>query len=166
MGDKRLAVYPGTFDPPTLGHVDIVRRGLTIFDTLVVAVADQASGKQPLFAVRERLEMLREATADLPGVTVEAYSGLTVAYAERRGACAILRGVRTLTDFDYESHLALTNRHMTGIETVFVIANERLSFISSSLTKEIALLGGDVSTMVPPGVLRALQARFSGLRET
>jgi len=164
MAEQRVAVYPGSFDPPTLGHLDIVRRGLTIFDELVVAVSDNP-GKQHLFSTVERVALLREATADLPGVSVETYTGLTVSYVQRRGGCAILRGIRTLSDFDYESHLALTNRAMSGLETVFVMASPACSFISSSLIREIARLGGDVSAMVPAGVNLALGKKFAGLRE-
>ena len=162
--EKRLAVYPGTFDPPTLGHLDIIRRGLDVFDEIVVAVTDNAD-KRTLLSAKERVRLLRAATQDLQGVSVEPYSGLTIAFARRRGACAILRGIRTMSDFDYESHLALTNRTVGGIETVFVLADARLSYISSSLIKEIAGLGGDVSAMVPPAVLQALQKRLSGLKE-
>ena len=160
MGSKRVAVYPGMFDPPTLGHLDIIRRARALFDELVVAVAVNPD-KQSLWSPAERQALLREATADLDGVTVDIYDGLTVDYAASRGACAIVRGIRTLSDFDYESHLALTNRAMTGIETVFVLADRRVSFISSSLIREIARMGGDVSAMVPPCVTKALKKTFS-----
>ena len=160
MAAKRLAVYPGAFDPPTLGHLDIVRRGLAVFDEVVVAVSAN-SGKSHLFGVEEREALLREATAGMEGVVVDAYEGLTVDYARRRGACALLRGVRTMSDFDYESHLALTNRAISGIETVFVIAAEGYGFISSSLVREVAGLGGDVSSLVPPCVCEALKRKLT-----
>jgi pantetheine-phosphate adenylyltransferase len=156
---KRIAVFPGAFDPPTLGHLDIVQRGLTIFDEVVVAVA-RNPGKAPLFSVEERIALLREATAGLAGVTVDAYEGLTVDYVRKLGATAILRGLRTPTDLDFEMQLALTNRAISGTETVFVAAGERYSFISSSLIKEVARLGGDVSSMVPPEVLRGLKEKL------
>lgn len=156
---KRIAVFPGAFDPPTLGHLDIVERGLTIFDEVVVAVA-RNPGKSPLFSVEERVALLREATAGLAGVTVDAYDGLTVDYVRKLGATAILRGLRTPTDLDFEMQLALTNRAISGTETVFVAAGERYGFISSSLIKEVARLGGDVSSMVPAGVLRRLKEKL------
>lgn len=158
MSNRRVAVYPGAFDPPTLGHLDVVRRGLTVFDELVVAVAVNPD-KRPLFSAEERVDLWRRATADLGGVTVDTFSGLTVDYAAGRQACAILRGVRSVSDFDYESHLALTNRMMTGIETVFMLAAPEKAHITSSLVREISRLGGDVSKMVPPCVLEALQRK-------
>jgi pantetheine-phosphate adenylyltransferase len=159
VSNKRIAVYPGAFDPPTLGHLDIVRRGLALFDEVVVAVAVNPD-KTSLCTVAERETLLREATADLPGVTVDSYEGLTVDYVRHRGGGAILRGIRTLSDFDYESHLALTNRSMTGVETVFVLAAPEVSFISSTLVRQIARAGGDISPMVPPCVASALKAKF------
>lgn len=160
MPGTSLAVYPGAFDPPTLGHLDIIRRGLTIFDELVVAVTANP-GKQPLLEVAEREALLREATADLGGVSVETYEGLTVDYAKHRGARVILRGIRTMSDLDYESHLAGTNRALSGIETVFVLAGDATRFITSSLVREVARLGGDVSAMVPPCVIEALKRKLS-----
>jgi len=159
MGEKCLAVYPGVFDPPTLGHLDIIRRGLAVFDRLVVAVAVNP-GKQPLWSAAERQAMLREATADLDRVSVDTYEGLTVDFVKACGARAILRGIRTTSDYDWESHLAGTNRAASGIETVFVMADGRYAYITSSLVKEVARLGGDVSAMVPPVVLEALKKRF------
>jgi pantetheine-phosphate adenylyltransferase len=156
---KRIAVFPGAFDPLTLGHLDIMRRGLTIFDEVVVAVA-RNPGKAPLFSVEERLALLREATAGMERIAVDAYEGLTVDYVRKLGASVILRGIRTPTDLDFELHLALTNRAISGTETVFVAAGERYWFISSSLIKEVARLGGDVSSMVPPAVLRALREKL------
>jgi pantetheine-phosphate adenylyltransferase len=165
MAAKRLAICPGAFDPPTLGHLDIIRRGLAVFDEVVVAVAHNP-GKDALFSVQERLLLLGESTAGMAHVTIDSYDGLTIDYARQLGACAILRGIRTPADFDYESHLALTNRALSGIETVFVLASPQFSFISSSLIREVARLGGDVSSLVPASVLKALRQRFSGLKET
>jgi len=160
MGDKRLAVYPGMFDPPSLGHLDIIRRGLAVFDEIIVAVAANPD-KAPLFTVAERMELLREAAADLAGVRVDSYEGLTVDFVKRVGAGGILRGIRTMSDFDYERHLALTNRTISGVETVFVMGSETYGFISSRLIREVARFGGDVSALVPPCVAKALAKRFS-----
>ena len=160
MAGKGRIVYPGAFDPPTLGHLDIIQRGLSVFDEVVVAVAAKP-GKETLFDAAERVALVRETTAGTDGVTVETYDGLTVDFVGRCEARAILRGIRTMSDFDYESHLALTNRTISEVETVFVMAGARYSFISSSLIKEVARLGGDVSAMVPPCVAEALERKFS-----
>lgn len=159
MADRRIGVYPGTFDPPTLGHLDIIGRGLKLFDELVVAVTTNPE-KTSLLTVNQRVALLTEATAGMDGVTVDSFNGLTVNYVAARGAMAILRGIRTLTDLDYESHLALTNRTIGGVETVFVMAGRQYGFISSSLVREVARLGGDVSQMVPPCVAEALKEKF------
>jgi len=161
MSSKRIAVYPGAFDPPTLGHLDLVERGLIVFDEVIVAVAANPD-KHPLFAPEERVALWRQATAGLRGVTIDSFRGLTVDYVAQSGACAIVRGVRTVSDFDYESHLALTNRMMTGIETVFLLAAPEKAHITSSLVREISRLGGDVSKMVSPCVLEALKRKIAG----
>jgi len=159
MAKGQVAVYPGIFDPATLGHLDIIQRGAAIFDGLIVAVASKPD-KQCLFAAEERVAMMREATAEVEGVTVEAYDGLTVEFVRSRGASVILRGLRHYSDFEYEYQLALTNRTIAGIETVFVMADERVAYISSRLVREVASLGGDVSALVPPNVAEALGARL------
>jgi pantetheine-phosphate adenylyltransferase len=159
MSERRLGVYPGAFDPPTLGHVDVVRRALAVFDRVVVAVAENPS-KTHLLPAEERRRLFAESVSGLDGVTVDVFGGLTVDYVGRCGAAAIVRGVRTMSDFDYESHLALTNRAMSGVETVFILASPQVGFISSSLVREIARMGGDVSSMVPPPVVEALRAAF------
>ena len=156
----RVAVYPGIFDPPTNGHLDIIRRGVKLFDRLIVAVAENHE-KKTLFTLGERITLLTEATGtggaeNLQQVDVESYTGLTVDFVRRMGASVILRGIRTVADLDYEWRLALTNRAISGIETVFVLADERLAYISSTLVKEIGGLGGDTSSMVPPNVLAAI----------
>ena len=158
MSKQRVAVYPGVFDPVTLGHMDIIRRGAALFDRLIVAVADNPA-KQSLFTTGERLAMVREAVGNLKGVAVDSYEGLTVEYVRRHGASVILRGLRQHSDFEYEYQLALTNRTISGVETVFVMADERVAYISSHLVREVAALGGDVSPLVPKGVLKALKAK-------
>jgi len=160
MSTVKTAIYPGVFDPVTLGHLDIIRRGAALFGRLIVAVAVHTD-KRPLFSVEDRVALVRTATADLPGVAVDAYEGLTVDFVAKHQASVILRGLRQRADFEYESQLALTNRTISGIETVFVMADERVAFISSHLVREVAGLGGDVSRLVPPPVLEALK-RQSG----
>jgi len=160
MSKQRVAVYPGVFDPVTLGHMDIIRRGAALFDRLIVAVADNPA-KQSLFTTGERLAMVREAVGDLKGVAVDSYKGLTVEYVRRHGASVILRGLRQHSDFEYEYQLALTNRTISGVETVFVMADERVAYISSHLVREVAALGGDVSPLVPKGVMKALKAKLA-----
>jgi pantetheine-phosphate adenylyltransferase len=159
MDDARVAVYPGVFDPVTLGHLDVVQRGARLFDRLTVAVASKPE-KESLFSVEERLELVREATADAAGIEVDAYEGLTVEFVQRHGASVILRGLRQRSDFEYEYQLALTNRTIAGVETVFVMADERVAYISSHLVREVASLGGNVSKLVPANVVQALAAKL------
>jgi pantetheine-phosphate adenylyltransferase len=160
VSNRKTAVYPGVFDPITLGHLDIIRRGAALFDRLVVAVASNP-GKQSLFSIEERLALVRAATKGLPRVAVDSYRGLTVAYVQRHGASVILRGLRQHSDFEYEYQLALTNRTISGVETVFVMADERVAFISSHLVREVAAMGGDVSRLVPRNVLVALRKKLA-----
>ena len=162
MKSKRIAVSPGVFDPVTLGHLDIIRRGAALFDRLIVAVATNP-GKQALFSTDQRLAMVREAAAGLERVEVDAYAGLTVAFVAQHGASVILRGLRQHSDFQYEYQLALTNRTLSGIDTVFVMADERVAYISSHLVREVAALGGDVSALVPAHVSAALRAKFGAV---
>jgi pantetheine-phosphate adenylyltransferase len=148
----RIALYPGTFDPVTLGHVDLVERGRRLFDRIIVAVADSSS-KGPLFDVRARVELFQRATEHIDEVQVVPFSSLTVQFAREQGACAILRGLRAVSDFDYEFQLAWMNRKLDPqIETVFLCPNEHYSYVNSTLVKEIARLGGDVTEFVPPTV--------------
>ncbi|MFN8177248.1 MAG: pantetheine-phosphate adenylyltransferase [bacterium] len=155
----RTALYPGTFDPPTLGHVDLLQRGLHLFDRIVVGVAESRA-KQPLFTVAERVELFREAVRGVDSVTIVPFDSLTVTFAREHGACAILRGLRAVSDFDYEFQLAWMNRKLdASVETVFLCPNELYSFVNSSLVKEISRLGGDVSEFVPPVVAKALRER-------
>ncbi len=163
-GRKRIAVYPGTFDPITLGHLDIIRRGVKLVDVLVVAVARNA-GKGPMFGIDERLAMVREELADLDadGTLVEAraFDSLLMHFCQDIGASAILRGLRAVSDFEYEFQMAGMNARLNGeIETVFLMASERQQFISSRFVKEIGRLGGDVRSFVPPRVAVRLAERF------
>ncbi|EAF2116736.1 pantetheine-phosphate adenylyltransferase [Listeria monocytogenes] len=159
MGDK-IAVIPGTFDPITNGHLDIIERAAKIFDVLYVSVLNNSS-KKPLFTIEERMEMIRQVTAHLPNVQVESASGLTVDYAATRGATAIVRGLRAVSDFEYEMQIASMNRTLNvDIETFFVMTNTKYSFLSSSMVKEVAQYQGDISELVPEIVNKAVQAKF------
>jgi pantetheine-phosphate adenylyltransferase len=153
------AVFPGSFDPITNGHLDVVRRGVMLFDELIIAVG-RSPLKDELFSPDERVEMIKELVAGIPGVMVESYSGLTVEYAASRGASAILRGLRNLTDVQYEFQLALTNRSVAGIETVFIMTSEQYGFTSSTLIREVASLGGDVSNLIPKSVYERLKKKL------
>ncbi|MGN6369301.1 MAG: pantetheine-phosphate adenylyltransferase [Phycisphaerae bacterium] len=154
----KIAVFPGTFDPPTLGHIDIIDRGRKLFDQLIVAVGINPE-KEFLFPIDERLKLLRTLTKRFPNVSVEAYEGLTVQLVKKRNAAAILRGLRNLTDLDYEFRIALTNRKVASVETVFIMTREDFGFTSSSLIKQIATLGGQpqqLEGLLPPQVIRRL----------
>jgi pantetheine-phosphate adenylyltransferase len=156
------AMYPGTFDPITLGHEDLVRRAARLFDKVVVAIAANP-GKEPMFSLDERVSLARAALDDIGNVEVTGYSGLTVDFAVQNGLQAILRGLRAVSDFEYEFQLATMNRHLTDdVETVFLTPTEKYTFISSSLVREISSMGGDISEFVSPRVLSALQARHNG----
>ncbi|HAC0981003.1 TPA_asm: pantetheine-phosphate adenylyltransferase [Listeria monocytogenes] len=159
MGDK-IAVIPGTFDPITNGHLDIIERAAKIFDELYVSVLNNSS-KKPLFTIEERMEMIRQVTAHLPNVQVESASGLTVDYAATRGATAIVRGLRAVSDFEYEMQIASMNRTLNAdIETFFVMTNTKYSFLSSSMVKEVAQYQGDISELVPEIVNEQVQVKF------
>ncbi len=154
------AVYPGSFDPVTNGHLDIIRRAASLFDRVIVAVAYN-SAKEPLFTVPERLEMLTAVLDDLPNVLVDAYRGLTVRYAQEQGARALIRGLRAVSDFEYEFTMSLTNKKLAPeIETVFLMTEAQYSFISSGSVKEVARYQGCLDDMVPPLVARLLQDKF------
>lgn len=159
MGDK-IAVIPGTFVPITNGHLDIIERAAKIFDVLYVSVLNNSS-KKPLFTIEERMEMIRQVTAHLPNVQVESASGLTVDYAATRGATAIVRGLRAVSDFEYEMQIASMNRTLNAeIETFFIMTNTKYSFLSSSMVKEVAQYQGDISELVPEIVNEQVQAKF------
>jgi pantetheine-phosphate adenylyltransferase len=158
----KLAVYPGSFDPITLGHLDVVRRAATMFDRVIVGIARNTE-KTPLFTVPERVALARGAVRDLPNVTVESFDGLLVQYARRKKALVIVRGLRAVSDFEHELQLALLNREMEpGVETIFLAPKDEYTFISSRMVKEIAKLGGDVSGFVPRAVKVALARKFGG----
>jgi len=157
----QVAVFPGTFDPITNGHLDVIRRGAALFDELIVAVGENPE-KRALLDPRERVQMITEAVCDLPSVRVETFRGLTVDFARKVGASAILRGIRNSSDLQFELQVALTNRAVAGIETVFIMTGTEFAFISSGLIRQIAAMGGDVSSLVPPQVLGHLRARGAG----
>jgi len=157
---KRIAIYPGSFDPVTNGHLDIVRRGTALFDEIIVAILHNPS-KTALFTIDERLDMLKETMKDIPGVSFDTFGGLLVDYACKRGAQAILRGMRAVSDFEYEFQLALMNRKLNReIQTVFLMTGLRWIFTSSSIIKEAAQFGGDVSELVPPLVNRKIIEKY------
>lgn len=157
---ERVAIYPGSFDPLTNGHVDIVERGLKMFDRVVVAVANNPQ-KKHFFSADERVALCRESIGDRPGLSIETFDGLVVDFARRHGVNVLLRGVRAVSDFEYEFQLAGMNRKLSGVETVFMVTSEDSFYVASRLVKEVASFGGDVSTMVPPAVLKALTARYA-----
>jgi pantetheine-phosphate adenylyltransferase len=155
-----MAVYPGTFDPVTNGHIDVMQRSLRLFDKLYVGVFDNLS-KSVLFSNQERIDMIRKATAHLPGLEVEAFHSLLVDYAKVRGACAIIRGLRAVSDFDYEFQMTLMNRKLdTAVETVFMMPSEEYVYVSSRLIKEVVSLGGRVTGLVPDFVEAALMQKL------
>ena len=157
----RTALYAGSFDPITRGHEDLVRRGFALADRIVVAVATNSS-KQPLFTVDERVALIRAALGEDPRIEVRSFGGLLVRLAEDVGATTLVRGVRAVADFEYEFQMALMNRHlMPSLETVFLAPSAGMTYLSSSLVREVARYGGDVSALVHPAVAAALKARFS-----
>ncbi|MCK4578076.1 MAG: pantetheine-phosphate adenylyltransferase [Candidatus Marinimicrobia bacterium] len=157
----RTVIYPGSFDPVTNGHLDIIERALKLFDQVIIAVAENPK-KTPLFTVEERLHMLREATAGFSHVKVTNYSGLTVDFAKVHGACALIRGLRALSDFEAEFQMALINRHMEpDIATVFLMPHDRYTHLNSSIIREIARLGRDVTDFVPPIVINYLREKYN-----
>ena len=154
------ACCPGSFDPMTNGHLDIFRRAARIFDELAITVVVNPN-KQGMFSIDERIALIEENVADLPGVTVDRWTGLLVDYARDNGVACILKGLRNSTDFDYELPMAGMNMHLTGVETAFLTTAPEYSYVSSSLVKEVAKLGGDVSELIPPNVQTALAAKLS-----
>lgn len=157
----RIAIYPGSFDPVTHGHLDVLKRALAIFDRVILAIAVNVN-KKSLFTAEERTAQLTKLMADEPRVEVDQMNGLLVEYAARRGAGAIVRGLRAVADFEYEFQLALMNRTLAPkVDTVFLMTDERYFYVSSSLVREVARFGGDVSSFVPPAVAKALKEKFA-----
>ena len=160
----RTAIYPGSFDPLTNGHLDVIQRAAKLFDRIIVAVASNAS-KSPLFTLQERADLVARTLADMGAANVEVdrFDGLLVDYVARRGGCAVVRGLRAVSDFEFEFQLALMNRKLNeSVETIFLMPKDTYSFLSSRLVKEIARLGGDVSAFVPAHVREALRSRLAG----
>jgi pantetheine-phosphate adenylyltransferase len=156
----RLAIYPGTFDPITNGHLDLLTRALKLFDRIVVSVARNPA-KSPLFTEQERISLVRSVVGTNPRVRVEAFEGLLVDYAQAKKAAAVVRGLRAISDFEYELQMALMNRKLnTSVETVFLMPNEKYTYLNSSIVREIACFGGDVRSFVPAVVHRALQQKI------
>jgi len=162
----RRAIYPGTFDPITNGHVDVLKRALNIFDEITVVVAVN-SQKKPLFTAEERLEMIQEAVAEYSGVKVKILEeGLLVEYAHQQNAVAIIRGLRQVTDFEYEFQIALMNRNLyPKVDTVFLMPNEKYTYLASSIIREVSRLGGDVVNLVPPCVLSRLKEKHASKQQ-
>ena len=157
---KRTALYPGTFDPVTNGHIDLIKRCLPLFDGVIVSVASSPK-KAPLFTVVERVAMIREATKDLPGVEVDSFDGLLVDHALKLGATVLIRGLRAVSDYEFELQMALMNRRLSHkVETVFMMPSEEYSYTSSTVIKEVAGFGGDVRGLVPDSVVLCLKKKF------
>ncbi|MBT8202223.1 MAG: pantetheine-phosphate adenylyltransferase [Acidimicrobiia bacterium] len=154
-----VAVVPGSFDPPTLGHVDVISRAVEVFDRVLIAVVANPS-KTPLFSSAERIEMLTDICADWPNAEVDAFDGLLVEFARDRGAVVIVKGLRAVADFEYELQMAQMNQHLSGVQTVFLPTSPEHAYLSSSLVKEVARFGSSLEGLVPPVVATALKERF------
>lgn len=158
----RIAIYPGTFDPVTNGHIDLIQRSLKIFEEVIIAVAPSHK-KEPLFTVEERIELIKKSVEGLKGAKVESFNGLLVEYVRSRGGVAVVRGLRAISDFEYELQMALMNRRLdTDIETVFMMPSEEYIFLTSTIVKEVASFGGAVTGLVPEVVEKALREKFKG----
>lgn len=158
---KKIAIYPGSFDPVTYGHLDIIKRALRIFDKVIVAVAYNAD-KNPLFNVSERMEMLKKAVKNFKRVEVDSFDGLIVDYVRKKNAAVVIRGLRMISDFEYEFQMALTNRKLSSdIETMFMVPSDSFSYVSSKLIKEAASMGADLKEFVPPSVEKAIKEKMS-----
>lgn len=161
---RKIAIYPGSFDPPTNGHMDIIKRGLKLFDGIIVAILHNPS-KESLFSLEERIDMLKEILKDHSNVEVDSSEGLLVDYAIKRDAHVILRGMRAVSDFEYEFQMALMNRSLNRkVQTIFLMTGLRWIFISSSIIKEAASFGGDIKDMVPPVVYKKLKEKYDSLK--
>jgi len=162
--NPRLAIYPGTFDPLTRGHMSLIYRGLRVFETLVLAIA-QSTPKKTCFTLEERVAMARESFADEPNILVESFDGLLINYVERRGAGSILRGLRAVSDFEYEFQMALMNRRLSRqVQTVFLMTDYKWMYLSSTIVKEVALHGGSVKGLVSDPVLAKLNEKYEALQ--
>ncbi|MDA9764042.1 MAG: pantetheine-phosphate adenylyltransferase [Opitutales bacterium] len=161
----RTALYPGTFDPITLGHLDVLNRASLIFDRVIIGVAHNLS-KSPTLSLEERTRLIEENLKDLPNIEIQSFDGLVVDFAKQIGAVALIRGLRAVSDFEYELQMAQMNRNLDeSIETLFLMPNEAYTFISSTLIKQVAIYGGDISKFVPPNVYEALKEHFPKLKE-
>ncbi len=157
---SKIAIYPGTFDPLTNGHIDLIQRTLTIFDEVIIAVAP-SSKKSPLFTTEERIKLIQKSIKDFNGASVESFDNLLVQYAKDKRSAAIIRGLRAISDYEYELQMALTNRRLDAtVETVFMMPSEEHTFISSSIVKEVASFGGSVKGFVPKAVEKALKEKY------
>lgn len=160
------AIYPGSFDPPTCGHLDVVARAANCFGELVVAIVVNPQKRQPMFSLDERVAMLKECIASIPNARVEHFRGLLADYVKAAGADVIVKGLRVVSDFESEMSAALMNRALSEVDTFFLMSDQKYSFVSSSLVKEVFFLGGDVASLVPEPVLRVMAAKRAELRET
>lgn len=157
---SKIAIYAGTFDPITTGHIDLIQRAIKIFDEVIIAVA-LTPRKQPLFTLEERIQLIKDSLREFKGVRVEPFDGLLVDYVRNKKGVAIVRGLRAISDFEYELQMALMNRRLdTDVETVFVMPSEEYTFLTSTIVKEVASFGGDVKGLVPEAVERALREKF------
>ena len=157
---NKIAIYPGTFDPFTCGHLDIVERATKLFDKIIIAIALNTK-KTPLFSIDERVEFIKDATKDLPSTSVDNFSGLVVDYAQKRKAVAIIRGLRAISDFEFEFQMALMNRRLNSkITIVFLMPNEKYTYLNSTIVKEVAQFGGNVDKLVTPLVVKKLKEKF------
>lgn len=160
MPEQKIAMYPGTFDPITLGHIDIIQRSSKLFDRVIVTLAKNTK-KEPLFSIEERIEMITDAVRDMQNVEVEEFDGLLINFARKRNVSVIVRGLRAISDFEYEFQMALMNRQMADeVTTVFLMPHEKFTYLNSTIIRDVAALGGDIKKFTTPFVARKLQEKF------